>query len=172
MAINAIQILDMLHAHFMYDKNCEIAAANTYALKVGFESDFVAVTQSQYIHEVEVKISKQDFKADFKKSKMTRGFDKSYGIWKEMEKHEMIATGNHTNYFWFCLPRGVIDESDIPEHAGYIEIVDREVGFDLNVVKKAPLLHKNKTDIKVKYRIAKSMTYKAWALMSNQIRGC
>lgn len=66
--MNSGLIIKELYRHFLGKGNCHAAVHNnTNMLGYCGESDFLAVTKNGMIHEVEVKISRSDFKADFKK---------------------------------------------------------------------------------------------------------
>jgi len=105
-----------------------------------YEADVIKITGSDYVIEYEIKISRSDYFADFKKG---------FRNWRNKVttlKHDMIKSGDHTsNRFYFVVPKGLIDVSECPKHAGLI-VHD---GVWLQVVKPAPLLHKRKfTDYK------------------------
>lgn len=92
-------------------------------------ADFFSFLWSGYCQEVEIKLSRSDFKADFKKP-----------------KHEAIKQGKFkgvANRFYYAVPNGLIKENEIPDYAGLIYV--SEFG-SLNVIKKAPLLHRLKFD--------------------------
>jgi hypothetical protein len=96
----------------------------------GFISDVASVTKTGFVCDWEIKTSKADFLNDFKKSN---------GAYK---KHEQIAAKAHgkeivndwgykrkvwlPNYFYFVIPTGMIDISEIPEYAGVYEICRTE----------------------------------------------
>lgn len=93
-----------------------------------WESDYLAMTKSGYWYEVEVKISKADFKADFKKEK----------------KHKTLQFRNAKhcpNYYYYAVPEGLILPEEVPEYAGLIYISKH--GY-ISTCKGAPMLHKNK----------------------------
>lgn len=63
-------ITTQLYKHFLTAGNCTCAIHNnTNMLAYCGESDFIAVTKKGLLHEVEVKVSRSDFFADFKKVK-------------------------------------------------------------------------------------------------------
>lgn len=97
-----------------------------------WESDILFLTNSGYWYEIEVKISKSDFKADFKHKK---------------SKHELVLLSkentNKPNYFYYAVPKDLIPLEDIPEYAGLI-YVDENGSHE--IIKKAPILHKVKND--------------------------
>lgn len=109
-----------------------------------WESDILAVNiNSKYITEYEIKISKSDFKADFKKK----------------NKHQLLTSKNKKescpNYFYYVSPPGLIDKKDIPDYAGLIEI-----GKEVKYIKRAKLLHNKKSD--VNYQLLMKAYYKFW----------
>lgn len=128
-----------------YFKKSKFVIPNLYLFD--WESDFLLQRPSGYFEEFEVKTSRSDFKADFKK----------------YEKHEVLETGFHTkklikkaketifknirplakprpNKFWYVCEKGLIKIEDIPSYCGLIWIDGREI----IVIKPAPLLHKEK----------------------------
>lgn len=146
--INLHEVIYALSIHF---KSHEIMSHNTYALQARLEADFLSVTKSGYVHEVEIKISKSDFKADFKK------------VSGKTLKHDLIKCGELANYFWFCTPLNLLDLSDIPDYCGLIEFfVDKRHGVQLLVRRNAPKIHANKVKDSVKTAILRSMYYRAW----------
>ena len=106
-----------------------------------WESDVIKFTKSGYVYEFEIKISKADFKNDFKHKK---------------KKHILLEDSNNEvknrpNYFYYVVPDGLISVEDIPEYAGLLYINSITVGngapyHQFIEVKKAPSLHKNKFD--------------------------
>ena len=134
---------------------------NKYIFDRDWESDFFSVTKTGYCYEVEVKISKSDYKADFEKfkHKLFEGRNEKEVIkeakyryskrWKKNVRRspeKKIDTQNvkMPNRFFFACPDGLIDVKDIPEYAGLIYVT--ESGSE--VIKQAPLLHKRKFKIK------------------------
>jgi len=100
-----------------------------------WESDLLALNKdSKYITEYEIKISRSDFKADFKKQ----------------DKHTLISDGYNykcnfsqiPNYFYYVTTPGLLNKNELPEYAGLIEC-----GLGIKIIKKAPLLHKEKQEL-------------------------
>jgi hypothetical protein len=98
------------------------------------ESDFLAVSRSNYTIEVEIKTSRADFKNDFKK---TTGF-RNYG----KNKHEHLQSDNtyKPNKFCFAVPEGMITQDEVPKYAGLIYIAKTK---DPYYVKYPKFLHKH-----------------------------
>lgn len=93
-----------------------------------WEIDVLSINKNDYLTEYEVKVSRSDFKADFKKKKWQ---------WYEKRIETMIS-----NYFYYTCPEGMILENEIPDFAGLIYATSEGLEF----IKKAPLLHKKKYD--------------------------
>lgn len=94
-----------------------------------YEMDVCKIMPSGFVVEYEIKISRSDFKADFKKA----------------NKHKLLESGDgRPNRFYFVCPAGLISKYEIPKYAGlltYDEKYNR-----LNTIKNAPCLHKRKYD--------------------------
>lgn len=93
------------------------------------EQDVLSVLKSGYMVEYEVKISRSDFKADFKKDKW------KFYDWKIENKIP--------NYFYYVCPSGMIKENEIPLFAGLVYAHDTY----LEVIKKAKIVHRYKHDL-------------------------
>ncbi len=113
-----------------------------------YEMDVFKLSKSGVLIEYEIKISKADFKNDFKKSWQEIKYDideenkLKTTVHKQITKHQDIETGNRCNRFFFVVPDGLIDIEEIPEYAGLI-YYDEEHD-NLRIVKNAKLIHKNK----------------------------
>lgn len=131
-------------------KSDEYKIENTYIFD--WESDYFSLTKSGYSREVEIKVSKSDYKADFKKKKhiyLLSCYNKEgyfykgkFRGWKNKHQEIKWFVENIPNRFYFAMPKNMIDIDEIPSYAGLI-YVD---GWKTKVIKKAPLLHRNKFD--------------------------
>lgn len=132
-----------------------------------WESDKLIKTKSGYLYEYEIKISKSDFKNDFKNKKLKHAilsgekYTPDFNDWYEqvrrqfplITKDELFAsvlvskflTANYKrpNYFYYAVPEGMLKTDDIPEYAGLVYLNPDIVHWP-SVVKPAPLLHKDK----------------------------
>lgn len=96
-----------------------------------YEMDVCKIMQSGYMVEYEIKISKSDFKADFKKNNGYNG----------KSKHDNLRIGERPcNRFFFVVPKDLIQPDEVPDHCGLIYYHDKT----FTLVKNAKLLHKNK----------------------------
>jgi len=110
--------------------------APSLVLPHGWEADIAAVTKTNFVHEIEIKVSRSDFLADFKKHAYHRDIAKHDRMSSRMHGNEISSPDNDwrirkglkpqsiwtPNYFWFASPLGILKAEDIPEHAGWFEI--------------------------------------------------
>lgn len=110
---------------------------STHASVLGLqECDVISISKSDFIYEYEVKISRSDFKADFKKPKHTLITEKKFI--KETKKEIFYLV---PNYFYFVVPENLISVEEIPEYAGLMYLNEKG---EFDIIKKAPLMHKTK----------------------------
>ena len=95
-----------------------------------WESDFFSVSESGYVYEVEIKVTRGDFKDDFNKT----------------SKHTLLESADpeinlkRPNKFFYAAPKGLLNTIEIPKYAGLIEIDSLD---DMPVISKnAPFLHR------------------------------
>ncbi len=139
---------------WMLRKGHVIAIPNVDWSWLYWEADLITVTKARYMHEFEIKISAQDFKADFKK-----------------RKHQTLKNGNIKNnrvpnYFTYVAPLKAIPIC-IPDHAGLILISPtNRYGheYQLDVIKKAPLIHRNKQTDASMFKMLRTLMFKYWNL--------
>jgi len=122
----------------------EIIIPNFY---FSWEMDIFRMLPSWYIYEYEIKISRADFKNDFKKT-----------YWNT-NKHEQLKNWKlDCNRFYFIVPKDLIKINEIPEYAGLIYFDETPKGWLFKTVKNAKFLHKEKKnkDFKfIKYLLTK-----------------
>lgn len=122
---------DIIQALFIRFYNHRYMINNAYIFD--WESDFFSVTESDYIYEFEIKVSKSDFKDDFNK----------------VGKHVLLESAEdpqidikRPNKFYYVTPRGLLNSYEIPIYAGLIEVISPKE--EAILVKDAPFLHKEK----------------------------
>ena len=103
-----------------------------------WESDLLYITNSDYAHEYEIKLTHSDFRADSNK----------------VDKHERFKqdSPNKPKHFWYVCPEGVIPLEEVPSYAGLIYITDFNFSsyryFDIvqavKIIKKSPILKSDK----------------------------
>lgn len=113
---------------------------------LGWESDLVSVTKADFIYEYEIKCSRADFRRDAHKFRhgLMRG---DLPNWK--------ARG--PSYFYYVVPRDLIQPADVPDHAGLIYSHPR-----MQIVKKAPRLHALKITENQRRWLEKGLTMRYW----------
>lgn len=128
-----------------------------------WEADLFSVTTTPYSYEIEVKVSRSDFFADFKKPKHRlfkrhknpnmiiergRGYERIEGEYYPYTNIEIVPlNGSLTpNKFYYACPDALIDPSEIPDYAGLLYVSSAWSG-GIREIKKAPFLHKEKFPI-------------------------
>ena len=133
--MNSTQIQKELRQHF---GNYDYMLLNSFIFN--WESDYFCISKSGYTVEVEVKISKGDFKADFRK---TTG--------SGINKHLFLSSPDKLrkpNRFFFACPENLIMPDEIPKEYGLIWIKQRMIGnvkyTNSEIIRDAKFLHKTK----------------------------
>ncbi|WP_312286194.1 hypothetical protein [Chryseobacterium gleum] len=111
-----IKIEELIHAyiHSHCDFEKEIVLTNYF--QADWEADILIIDAEGGSHEIEIKLSKSDFKNDFKKSYLNKDTGEKF------LKHDKISCGDYMcNSFSFLIPMGMVDAELIPEHCGIIE---------------------------------------------------
>lgn len=122
-------VLKAVHNYFAGDyKYC---LKNSFVFRYDWESDYFCVNKDGYSFEIEVKISKRDFKNDFKKEK--------HKLFVEKDGKRLMP-----NRFYYAVPEGIITENDLPPYAGLMIIN----GGHAVIKKRAPFIHKVKHDFR------------------------
>ena len=124
-----------------------------------FEADFLYVTKSGFINEVEIKVTKEDFYKDFEKGfwrSKAHGFEYAknrikrpkVGAFDLIKKHDLLKSGEFGwKGFYFAMPEVLADEVEIPDYCGLITIPEQELPYkyfhgSIWTPKKAPTLPK------------------------------
>ncbi len=168
---------DIQFALYQKYQQRQMVMPNVYVLRAGFdthESDFLTVTANGYIDEYEIKISRQDFKADLKKhrhlaythlSPWTWAY-RPYGWWGKTGPYTEIGSkARYPNRFWYVVPEGLIDVEDLPEHAGLLWVINtnplmKHPPLRIKKVRAAPILHHQKADDRLRMRIMQKAYYR------------
>ena len=145
------KIQDVLRNHFLSVGGKKYEMANLFVY--GWESDYLAITQSMIAYEIEIKVSRADFKDD---------------IENKRDKH-LLLEGNDTsgkfnrdsgmpNYFYYAVPDGLVQPEEVPDYAGliYVKI------YGVTIVKEAKKLTDEKFD-PVKMKLTDKFYYNMWA---------
>lgn len=149
----------------------DIVVPNFYVGR--YECDVIKLTKSGVFTEYEIKISRADYFNDFKKEHNERdmtNYIKGESSWFNMpiltlNKHKETEIGNRANKFYFVVPDGLIEPSEVPKYAGLIYYNNGRI----RVVKNAKQIHKNKGIIDLQVLALKlSFREQAWRQKYNQ----
>lgn len=139
-------ILKILNANFLSQPR--YIMNNLYVFHTTWESDYLAMTKAGYLYECEVKISRADFKNDWKKERKHQILEGTY-MPKEVDVFErgkwvnrISETVLKPHYFYYAVPEGLITEDEVPDYAGLIYICDVYPRF--KIVKECKKLHNEK----------------------------
>ena len=113
--------------------------------------DLFRLTPAGLITEYEIKVSRADYRADFCKEQTGCG-----------NKHALMTGGRCAcNRFYFVVPKKMIRPEEVPSYAGLLYYKGRR-GFD--VVKNAPLIHKEKQSPTIYKELAVSLSFREQVL--------
>ena len=123
----------------LYEKSNSIFCTNFQGM--GFsECDVLRITESNIVYEYEIKTSRSDFKADYKKTyKHKRLSNPTYKIERYLKWKQHPSLPNH---FIYVVPKDMVKPTEIPEYAGLIYVE----GDNIEIIKKAPKLHNFKAN--------------------------
>lgn len=122
-----------------------------------WEADLICYTQANYCHELEIKVTRSDFLQDYKKRKHMY-LDGRLNIPTNREWYKTRVP----NYFWYVCPWGMIEQDEIPEHAGLIWINPDSPVHGSEEVWPAPLLHKTKIDEERTAALLQACSWRMW----------
>lgn len=111
-----IKVEELTHAYI--SQRCDFQQHHilTNHYHTDWEADILIIDAQGISHEIEIKLSKSDFKNDFKKSYI------NVATGERFLKHDKISSGDYVcNHFSFLLPMGMIAPEVIGEHCGIIE---------------------------------------------------
>jgi hypothetical protein len=137
------------------------------------ECDLLAIRKSGFADEFEIKCSRSDFLADRKKRvqyrEPTRDEYLNGGGWHSrndtdcpwtMNKLEWLATGDSPiNHFWYVTTEGLIQADDLPEFAGWIEVLSDS---RLRIKRSPQKLSRAKMDFETRFKLARKASYRYW----------
>ncbi len=153
--LNEAYIQNILYDFFQNLQHIMIIPNFYYSLNQ-YEADLISITQAKFVHECEIKISKSDFKADFKNKKA-----KHYNMQNDVKNKRKRLP----NYFWFVAPENIINVKDIPEYSGLIEIKKSpQDHYYCAIIKQAPRLHNHKIATGWLLRMGKGAIFRYWRL--------
>lgn len=161
---------------FVNKKGHKYMCSNTQCIPGVGEADFLSVTGSSFIIEYEIKVSRSDFKADFKNKvnkhkrmsgtpidkKKYMGYD---NIAKKSIYKDIKEVGKpFVNYFYFVVPRDLVSINEVPYYAGLIYVDEIKMTYGTRLVctqvKNPRRFHMNKIKDSVLLNMYRSVMYK------------
>lgn len=161
-------VIDSLFRYFNAYRGYTYQLCNAFVYS--WESDFFCLASSGYALEIEAKVSKGDFRADFKKPKhqvlscSNRYLVKKVHVNKiddpkeleRLEKYRRLYRPSSAvkfidtersapNRFYYAVPEDLIAENEIPGYAGLIYTFEDQRRKP-RIIKRAPSLHSRKND--------------------------
>lgn len=129
------------------------------------EADLFAIRPSGLCDEIEIKVSKADFRVDEKKT--VKILDEStpnlrWNRYNDVSKRTALQDGHMSNYFWYAFPKGMIDHADVPQWAGIIEVDGLLNAREVRMPKR---LHAKKMSIEAQLKQIKKLGYRFWNLV-------
>lgn len=147
-------VQELLAEH--WNKN-PILVPNCKALFPSGESDLIALTKSDFSHEIEIKRNRRDFLNDFKMKTFKHRILKSF----HQEKHPKYESKDVPNYFWFAFASPSLYEKckeDLPEYAGALWVDENRVVEE----RSAPRLHSRSASDRLKRYLQRGLTIRYW----------
>ena len=125
------------------------------------EMDVSKVTNTDYIYEYELKISRGDFLKELKNYNEnidTRKYMKHKFMKTVYESRKIKTRSKKTNKvankYYFVCPKDLIKIEELLPYQGLIYFD----GVDFETIREATFLHKNKVDDKTKFRLLKTLS--------------
>lgn len=130
------------------------------------EADLFCIRKSGLYDEVEIKTSRADFKNDakkkvkIKKSEQTSANGKyTYPLFENYDKLDATAKGFMANYFWYAVPKEMIDINEVPEWAGLLYVSENG---RIDVIREPKRLHKIKMTFEERFKQTRKLGYRFW----------
>jgi len=135
-----------------------------------FECDVLKVSKSGQYSEYEIKVSRADFKNDFKKQnyvKTGRTEKKLFGgslydhpVYEYRTKHDMIVCNERCNRFYFVVPEGLIKVDEVPAGLGLIYAKFTQWGIVFEVIKTSKMFKAPNATAEKWQHLAANLAYK------------
>lgn len=150
--------IQMILYNYLDGRTTNILTIPNFYYDPRYESDILSITKAGYVNEFEIKTSLNDFKNEFRKKKRKhKTLEWIITAYRnKMPKHWSIP-----NYFWFVAPEKLIRLNLIPRHAGFIEVKKDKT---IRIIKRAPIIHRNKIKEHWHLKIARGMMFRYWNL--------
>lgn len=136
-----------------------------------WECDMFSVTKAGLTHEYEIKLTKADFSNDRKKVRRTGRWEGEPGasewVTESHNKYDCLARSDPSgpSRFWYVVPEGMVQVSELPAWAGLIWITAGHDGdFQFSVIKEAPKLHGGKLTPEMRATMGEMFYWRYWRM--------
>lgn len=158
-------IQQQLFKMFRANKGYKYQLCNAYVFR--WESDFFCIASSGFSYEIEIKCTRSDFFADFRKKRkheilnlpfnqdwrVKKGSVYGYDRYGKRLPYITPRCGvsftdlrkSRPNKFCYAVPDGLVERTEVPKYAGLMYISEDTRRLPL-YIKRPPALHKNKND--------------------------
>jgi hypothetical protein len=147
--IKSQQLFDALSQK--YSNTAKYIVPNAFIFKGDWETDcFIQQRSSGYCYDIEIKISRNDFFADFRKCQKHSILKVGtyQNGWVSIENGDKVPRlcehKKRPNKFFYCVPSGLIKINEVPEYAGLMYFNSHDESIE--VVKEAPFIHRDQID--------------------------
>lgn len=174
--MTAKDIQKALQKHFQNNSLFIVPNMYYFLMDKMYESDLLIFKDNQSVYEIEIKISRSDFLADFKKGKKHLCLESgSYSAHKtrfksnkKTKKVDRFNKGDlipidRPNRFYFAVPRGLIKPDELPSYCGLFYI---NKDGSVKKIKEGKLLKKER---EIDYEKLCKKFYYAWLNSKNKI---
>ena len=162
------------HAFFLhFVQRYEIVLPNSFLTWNMGEMDICGVRKSGYVDEVEIKLSRADFLADYRKTVEVET-EETYvrctlNRYDAIDKHTAVVAGQtHANYYSFLMAESLALKcvGDMAEQYGvYTYYIADQGCVQIKTMRTPKRLHARKISDTLKYKIARKGVYRMWELM-------
>ena len=116
-----------------------------------WESDLISVSPGGYIREYEIKLSKSDYKQDFKK----------------LNKHQnhLKRRTSSLSQFWYAIHGFLLRPDEVPIYAGLLRVCE---GNYVDIIKPAPRLSRQKISETERAELHKIIYARYWNLRARE----
>lgn len=154
--VTAGQVIRAL-AYWVSSFERSLILPNVYPLGSPWECDLIKVSKAFYYREYEVKLSIEDYAADFRKRiRSWSAARRKHDIYasKEIQLYNRKPI-TKPKYFCFVTPLGMIDTDDVAKHCGHITFEQTDRGLRFKWGRKPPVLpHATKLSPEAIYNLA------------------
>lgn len=139
--------------NFLVHRGQDIVVPNVSYSWLSWEADIISFSNSGYMYEFEIKISKQDFEKDFKKRKHRRLKEPI-----NFKKHNFRTP----NYFSYVAPIECFPLC-VPDYAGLFEVCEsKNNNLFIKEVRKPKRIHKDKPPKEAIHKTLRTLMFKYW----------